>query len=191
METVLRSETHEDGAAIEALYLRAFGAGRFAKTAERLREGHEPERALSFVVCHDRRVLGAVRLWRVAAQTGGELLFLGPIAVEVAWRREGYGAQLVERCLDAAREAGWGAVCLVGDMGYFGEFGFRPVEPGTILMPGPVDPARFLIAELVPGAAQGLAGQLSVPRVARPTSAGPARPASPEVRETAAANGSR
>jgi predicted N-acetyltransferase YhbS len=191
MNAVVRNERAGDGDAIEALYLRAFGAGRFAKTAERLREGHQPEFALSFVACLRERVLGAVRLWRVRAQEGGELLFLGPITVEAEWRKEGYGAQLVTRCLDAAREAGWGAVCLVGDMGYFGAFGFTPVRPGTILMPGPVDPARFLILELVEGASAALAGQLSAPRDATPTSGDPERQAFPADRAAMAATGSK
>ena len=49
---------------------------------------------------------------------------------------------------------------LVGDMPYYGRFGFQPVPPGQITLPGPVDPARLLAVELVPGALQGAAGQV-------------------------------
>jgi len=46
----------------------------------------------------------------------------------------------------------------VGDMPYYGRFGFVPVPRGHIVLPGPVDPARLLALELVPGALAGGAG---------------------------------
>jgi predicted N-acetyltransferase YhbS len=54
--------------------------------------------------------------------------------------------------MEAAKAAGVKLVLLVGDEPYYGRFGFHPVPPGQITMPGPVDPARLLAAELVPGA---------------------------------------
>ena len=50
-----------------------------------------------------------------------------------------------------ARAEGFSLVLLVGDMPYYGRFGFNPVPPGQITLPGPVDPARLLSLELVPG----------------------------------------
>ena len=58
--------------------------------------------------------------------------------------------------MEEARKAGWPFVILVGDQPYYWPFGFRPLPPRRVAMPGPVDPARFLVAELVPGAAEGL-----------------------------------
>ena len=49
-------------------------------------------------------------------------------------------------------------VLLIGEMPYYGRFGFQPVPPGQIALPGPVDPARLLAAELVPGALAGAVG---------------------------------
>jgi predicted N-acetyltransferase YhbS len=37
-------------------------------------------------------------------------------------------------------------------MPYYGRFGFQPVRPGQITLPGPVDSARLLALELIPGA---------------------------------------
>lgn len=125
-----------DAPAVDALVLAAFGPGRFAKTAERLREGTAP--AHGFVIRSEGRIIGSVRLWPVRI---GEApaLFLGPIAVEAESRREGMGAALVRACLEAAGDSG---VLLVGDPPYFGRFGFRPA-PGARL-PGPVDPRRVM-----------------------------------------------
>ena len=132
------AETSADAEAVERLVLAAFGPGRFAKTAERLREGAAP--AAGFVAREADRVIGSVRLWpiRVGARPA---LFLGPIAVDAASRRAGVGADLVQACLDRAAALDLG-VLLVGDTPYFGRFGFVPA-PGARLQ-GPVDQARVL-----------------------------------------------
>ncbi len=44
---------------------------------------------------------------------------------------------------------------LVGDEPYYARFGFHPVPPGQIVLPGPVDPNRLLAAELAPDALGG------------------------------------
>jgi predicted N-acetyltransferase YhbS len=49
----IRPETKRDVAAREALLDEAFGAARFAKTAQRLREDRLPADELSFVACRD------------------------------------------------------------------------------------------------------------------------------------------
>jgi predicted N-acetyltransferase YhbS len=49
-------------------------------------------------------------------------------------------------------------------MPYFGRFGFQPVPPGQITLPGPVDPARLLAVELVPGALKGAKGPMQAKR---------------------------
>ncbi len=134
----LDPETPADAAAVEALVLAAFGPGRFAKTAERLRE-RAAVRA-GFVVREGARLLGSVRLWSIAID-GAPALFLGPIAVVADNRKAGLGADLVEACLAHAADAGLG-VLLVGDAPYFGRFGFTAAQ--DVRLPGPVDPRRVL-----------------------------------------------
>ena len=73
---------------------------------------------------------------------------------------KGFGAALVKEGLERAKREGFGLVLLVGDMPYYGRFGFTPIPPGRITLPGPVDPARLLAVELVPGALQDAAGQV-------------------------------
>jgi len=134
-------ETPFDRAAVDAIVAAAFGPGRFAKTAERLREGSEALADCSFVAREDGKVVGTVRLWPVVV---GEtpLAFLGPIAVEGGRRREGLGAQLVERACAAAEATGLPGVLLVGDTPYFGRFGFVRAD---VRLPGPVDARRVLL----------------------------------------------
>ena len=49
---------------------------------------------------------------------------------------------------------------LVGDEPYYGKAGFKRIAKGQVTMPGPVDPARLLIAELAPGAFDGVTGAI-------------------------------
>lgn len=134
----LDAETPADAAAIDALVLAAFGPGRFAKTAERLRE--RAPVAAGFVARDGAGLLGSVRLWSITVG-GAPALFLGPIAVAAGNRRSGLGAELVQACLTFAAEAGLG-VLLVGDSPYFGRFGFEPAP--DLRLPGPADPRRVL-----------------------------------------------
>lgn len=137
--SAVEAEIPADAAAVEALVLAAFGPGRFAKTAERLRE--QAGIAAGFVVREEGRVIGSVRLWRIAVGDTAAL-FLGPIAVDAASRRVGLGADLVAACIERARTVGTSGILLVGDPPYFSRFGFE-AAPGARL-PGPVDQRRVM-----------------------------------------------
>ena len=129
-------EVSADAAAVEGLVLAAFGPGRFAKTAERLRE--RARIAAGFVARENGQIIGSVRLWAITV--GGEsALFLGPIAVSAASRRAGLGADLVQACVDHAGDTG---ILLVGDLPWFGRFGFRPAP--DVRLSAPVDQRRVL-----------------------------------------------
>ena len=148
---VIRPELPDDAEPIERLHERAFGPGRFARTAFRLREGAPHILGLSFTALVGTLLVGSVRLTPVMA---GEVpaLMLGPLTVDPAFENRGIGRALIERALAAAREAGHRLVVLVGDEPYYARFGFRRVPQGQLAMPGPVDPARFLALELGEGA---------------------------------------
>lgn len=148
---VLSLETPFDAAAVERVVDAAFGSGRFAKTAERLREGSKP--LVGFVARSGREVIGSVRLWPI--QVGkAEAAFLGPIAIDEELRRAGTGALLVQACLEWAREQRMAGVLLVGDLPYFGRFGFEPASDA--ILPGPVDQRRVLWLSLDGSVADGV-----------------------------------
>ena len=152
----LEPEGH-DGAAVDALVDQAFGPGRFAKTAERLREGARLRRDLSVCAWSEGGLVGAVRLWEI--QIGGsEGLFLGPIAVRAAERGRGRGAALGSHACEAARAAGEAWVMLVGAQSFFTPLGFEAAPSGRVELPGPIDPARLLWTPLRADAVVGLSG---------------------------------
>jgi predicted N-acetyltransferase YhbS len=150
-------ERPEDAAAVERLILQAFGPGRFAKAAERLREGRAPLPGLSSAAWDGGRAVGCVRLWPV---TIGERLglLLGPFAVDPAWRSRGLGGALIACACEAAQAAGWALILLVGDEPYFGPLGFAAAPAAKVVLPGPVDRRRVLVRALRAGAEEGLVG---------------------------------
>jgi predicted N-acetyltransferase YhbS len=150
-------ETVDDADAIERLHERTFGPGRYAKTAYRLREQVAHRLDVSFTARIGTLLVGSVRLSPVRIGEAKALL-LGPLTVEPAFRERGVGQALIGRALERAAAKGERLVILVGDEPYYSKSGFRPIPPGRVRMPGPVDPARLLVAELVPGAFEGVSG---------------------------------
>lgn len=146
-----------DAPAIERLDERAFGPGRFARTAYRLREGRDDAGVLSFVARVSTLLVGANRLTPIRCGATPALL-LGPLTVDPAFRSRGVARVLVGDSLAAARAAGHRLVILVGDLAYYTRYGFARVPPGRLEMPGPVDPARLLYLDLEPGAFEGVGG---------------------------------
>jgi predicted N-acetyltransferase YhbS len=152
-------ETAADAEAIERLNERTFGPGRYAKSAYRLRENVDHDPALSFTARVGTLLVGSVRLSPIRIGAAPALL-LGPLTVEPAFRGRGIGHALMLRSLEAARAAGHWLVLLVGDEPYYAKAGFRRIPKGRATMPGPVDPARLLVCELVEGAFEGVSGAI-------------------------------
>jgi predicted N-acetyltransferase YhbS len=152
-------ETQGDAPAIERLHERTFGPGRYAKTAYRLREQAAHSLDLSFTARVGTLLVGSVRLSPVRVGEA-KVLLLGPLTVEPPFRDRGVGQALIARALEEARAKGHRLVILVGDEPYYGKCGFKRIPPGRVVMPGPVDPERLLVAELSAGAFDGISGSI-------------------------------
>jgi predicted N-acetyltransferase YhbS len=87
-------------------------------------------------------------------------LLLGPLTVEPPFRDRGVGRALLDRALSDAKAKGHRLVVLVGDDAYYKRVGFKAIPKGQVDMPGPVDRARLLVRELVPGAFEGVSGMV-------------------------------
>lgn len=166
----IRPEQAEDASAVEALDTLVFGAGRFAKTAYRLREGVKPDARLCFVAEENRQLLGSVRFWPVMIGAKRSLL-LGPLAVQPPLRGQGIGIALMQKGIEEARLLGYDSVILVGDEFYYSRVGFARLKAGQVKFPGPVDPERILGLALQPGALEKLAGAVKRAQIDIPVSA--------------------
>ena len=159
LSVTILPETADDALAIERLHERTFGPGRYARTAYRIREQLAHRLALSFTARIGTLLVGSVRLTPVRIGETPALL-LGPLTIEPPFRERGIARALIDRALVAARADGHRLVVLVGDEPYYGRSGFKRIPKGAATMPGPVDPARLLVAELVEGAFTGVSGAI-------------------------------
>jgi predicted N-acetyltransferase YhbS len=159
LSLIILPETASDHDAIERLHERTFGPGRYARSAYRIREGRAHDLALSFTARIGTLMVGSVRLTPVRVGQTPALL-LGPLTVEPPFRQRGIGGALIRRALEEARSRGHKLVLLVGDAGYYEKAGFVRIDKGRVKMPGPVDPARLLVAELTPGAFADVSGMI-------------------------------
>jgi predicted N-acetyltransferase YhbS len=150
-------ETVADALAIERLHQRTFGPGRFARTAFRIREGRGHVLDLSFTARIGTLMVGSVRLTPICIGDTPALL-LGPLTVEPPFRAHGVGSALVKRALTHAKANAHRLIILVGDEPIYAKSGFKRIPKGQVKMPGPVDPARLLVAELAAGAFDGVSG---------------------------------
>jgi predicted N-acetyltransferase YhbS len=168
----IRDEKAKDAEEIEQLVIACFGAGRFAKTAYRLREEAQPVPGLSFVATDNEslKLLGSVRFTIINIGETPTLL-LGPLAILPELRGKGIGISLMQRGTEEARARGHESVILVGDVPYYSKVGFVQIPPRRISMPGPVDPARLLGLSLKPGALEKLSGEVRRASIDIPVSA--------------------
>lgn len=156
----IRDEAPWQRGAREGLLDCAFGPDRFAKTCELLRDGRLPAIALVATDSVDGTLIGTVRLWDVALDSGERALLLGPLAICDSHRSIGLGGRLMRAALNRAAMAGHQSVILVGDAEYYARFGFQNDLTHNLDLPGSVDRERFLALELVAGALNSACGMV-------------------------------
>lgn len=160
-ELTIRPVRTSDLDAIGALHRSAFGPGRYARTAYRIREGSglvTPHCRAAFL---GERMVAALRFTEISVGGAAGVLLLGPVAIDPSVAGKGYGRTLIARSIEDARAAGFRMILLVGDLPYYERFGFVRVPPGQIRLPGPVDPARLLALELAEGALAEVRGMVA------------------------------
>jgi predicted N-acetyltransferase YhbS len=162
MPATIELEQPHDAPAIELLLDEAFGVDRHNKQSYRYRRLTGPVPELCLVAREGGRLVGTVRHWPVTIvgdQRMTPALLLGPIGVAADRRSLKIGDRLMRESLRRALDLGYAIVLLVGDLSYYGRFGFRPAAARGIDMPGE-QPHRLQVLELQPGALEGVAGDL-------------------------------
>ncbi len=171
----IRNERPQDAALIDPLLDRTFGPERQAKTVYRLREGRDPLAELCFVALDPAgALLASLRFWPILIERTPAVLF-GPLAVEPDLQGQGIGRALLRHGLAAARQNGHRICVVVGDPPYYRPFGFVSAPAHGLVLPGPVDPKRFQVLELAPGALEGVSGVIGPGEQATAAQRGQAR----------------
>ena len=154
----IRRHQPGDAEVIEPLLDRCFGPERVERTVYRLREGIRPVPELCFAAVDDAdRILASLQFWPIRIETTPAIL-LGPLAVEPRMRNQGLGRALVRQGINAARTHGHRLCVVSGAPSYYRPYGFVPAVPYGLVMPGPLEPERLQVLELVPGALAGVRG---------------------------------
>jgi predicted N-acetyltransferase YhbS len=94
------------------------------------------------------------------------ILTMGPIGILPEYKRQGYGKALLDYSLEKACEMGFGAVCFEGNIGFYGESGFRYASEFGIRyhgLPEGEDASFFLCKELIPGYLDVITGEYATP----------------------------
>ena len=156
----VRPATDADDAFIEDLQAIAFGPGRFARTAFRIRERFPIDKSLSLIAEVEGTACGSV--WMTPISIGGiNGWMLGPLATHPNFRKLGAGKLLALEVTRRAMARGDGKfVMLVGDRDYYCPLGWEPTALGNIEFPGPVDPTRVLLYSDDKGLAATLSGPI-------------------------------
>lgn len=167
----VRAMRPDDVPAVRALHARAFGPGRFARTAYRVREGAPDFSAHCRTSWRGDALVGAVTMTAVSIGDAPDVHWLlGPLAVRPGDMNKGLGRELVRVAVHSAGDqSATATVVLVGDLDYYGRLGFDVATRGRIILPGPVDPARLLIWRGGDGTRAAPAGRMRAIAGAQPS----------------------
>lgn len=134
----------------------------------RSREDFVPE--LDFVMEKDDEIIGHIMYVRaeIQADDGRQIpvMTFGPISIAPEYQRQGYGKVLLEFSMEKAADLGAGALCIEGNIDFYGKCGFvvastkgihYHAEPRTAKVP------YFLLKELKEGFLSGVTGIYHTP----------------------------
>ncbi len=131
---------------VERLCTQSFGPGRFAKAASLLRENNVCKYSLSRAIASPDGdgIIAACRIYGIIDDNGKDALFLGPIVVDKEFQGNGIGAMLLGSVIAACDNIDHSAIILVGDLPFFGQFGFTKVPEGQLILPASTNSNRLL-----------------------------------------------
>lgn len=162
MSPVIRPEATSDHAAIWEVNWLAFGRDDEARLVGGLRGGGYAR--VSLVAAEGGRVVGHILFGDLPIGATGrtvEALALAPLAVLRSHQRRGIESMRVREGLRACTEAAHRIVVALGHPDFYPRFGFSAELAGRLKSPfsGPA----FMAVELVPGALEGVEGEVRYP----------------------------
>jgi putative acetyltransferase len=155
---IIRDERTGDGPGVRRVVEQAFGRVDEADLVDRLRL--ECAAGLSLVAEREGAIAGHIFFSPVTLEKAPTLAVMGlaPLAVAPAFQRQGVGALLVRRGLEACRRAGGLGVIVLGHPDYYPRFGFVRASHFGLRYEAEVRDEAFMALELTPGAMAGAGG---------------------------------
>ena len=133
---LIRTETPADYDEVYAMVKRSFATADHSDGTEQdylteLRKKSTFLPALSMVAQIGEQIVGQIVLYQMQIHCGDIIhrqLVLSPLSVHVDYFGQGIGAALIAEGCKRAREHGYQAVFLCGDLAYYSRFGFVPTH---------------------------------------------------------------
>ena len=126
---------------------------------------------LDFVMEADGQIIGQNMFMKaeIQADDGRQIpiMTMGPICIAPDLKRKGYGKLLLDHSLEKAKELGCGAICMEGNIDFYGKSGYRQASEFGIRYHGLTeedDASFFLCKELIPGYLDGITGEYAPPQ---------------------------
>ena len=172
---IIRRETERDHRAVENLIRESFWNVYRPGCLEhfvihRLRDDPAFVPELDLVMEKDGEIMGQNMFMRavIRADNGRDvpIMTMGPICVDPAVKRRGFGKRLLDYSLEKAAEMGCGALCFEGNIGFYGKSGFTYASDFGIRyhgLPEGADASFFLCRELIDGYLDGVTGEYAPP----------------------------
>jgi Predicted acetyltransferase len=175
IDYTIRLEKPEDHRETENLIREAFWniykpgcLEHFVLHCYRDRDDFVPE--LDFVMEKDGKIIGQIMYVHAAieADDGREIAIMtfGPIGIAPEFKRQGYGKALLDHSLEEAKKLGAGAICMEGNIDFYGKSGFVVASTKGIhyyAEPKDAEVPYFLLKELEPGFLDGITGTYHTP----------------------------
>lgn len=125
---------------------------------------------LDFVMTLDGKLIGQNMFMNavIASDDGRNVpvMAMGPICITPELKRKGYGKILLDYSLEKATALGYGALCIEGNIDFYGKSGFKKASEFGIRyhgMPEGEDTSFFLCRELIPGYLEEITGEYAPP----------------------------
>ena len=126
---------------------------------------------LDFVMEANGQIIGQNMFMKayIQADDGRKIpiMTMGPICIAPDLKRKGYGKILLDYSLEKAKELGCGAICMEGNIDFYGKSGYRQASEFGIRYHGLTeddDASFFLCRELIPGYLDGITGEYAPPQ---------------------------
>ncbi len=172
---IIRLEKNEDYREVEVLVRESFWNVYRPGCLEHyvlhcLRNDPDFVHELDFVMEQNEKIIGQCIFVRafISADDGRQIPFMamGPICISPELKRKGYGKILLEYAIEKASELGCGALCLEGNIDFYGKSGFTYASDYGIRyhgLPEGEDASFFLCKELISGYLDGVTGEYATP----------------------------
>ena len=172
---LIRLETPADYTEVECLVRESFWNMYRPGCSEHyvlhcLRKNKDFVPELDFVMEKDGRIIGQNIFVKaeLCADDGRHIpiMTMGPICIANDFKCKGYGKILLDYSIEKAKEMDAGALCIVGNIDFYGKSGFTYASEYGIRyhgLPKDADSSFFLCKELIPGYLDGVTGEYATP----------------------------